>query len=77
MSSIMMIRWKIIEILQVFLNMRSRWGKGFGFETFTRVEEWRRIIDSLLEKSIGFHNINKANWMSPSGFPSLFLPCLR
>jgi hypothetical protein len=67
----------MIEILQMFLNMRSRWEKGFGFETFTRAKEWRRIIDSLFEKNVGFHNIKQANWKSPSGFPSFFLPCLR
>ena len=74
MSSITMIVWKMIEILQKFLNMWSRWKKGFEFETCKRVKEWRRTFDSFFQKNVGFHNIKQANLKSPSKFPSFFLP---
>jgi hypothetical protein len=74
MSSITMIIWKMIEILRKFLILWSQWEKGFEFETRPRVKKWRKTFDSSFQKKVGFHNIKQANWKSPSGFPSFFLP---
>jgi hypothetical protein len=74
MSTIMMMLWKMIEILQMFLGIRSRWKKGLALEPSIRVRKWREMFDSFFEESVGFHNRIQANRKSSSGFRSFFLP---
>ncbi len=76
MRAIMMIIWKMIEILQKCLNILNRWEKGFGIENSMRGREWRDASESFFRETVGSHDIKQANWEWPSGFVSFFLPCV-
>jgi len=84
-----MIVWKLIEILQNFPKMWSRWGRWLMISikldhlSLYRsplkgglvMEEKRNNTDSFFQRKAGFCIIMKVNWKSTLGLPSIFLPC--
>src|SRR4030067_3104027 len=87
MGLIPIIVLKLTEILQIFPGMWNRLGKWLGVSTgWDYLSLWRsalerglglekKTIGSSFQREVGFRDITKVNWKSPSGSPLSFLPC--
>jgi hypothetical protein len=91
MGSILMMIWKMIEILPKFPKEGSRFKNGleismgwgypllylFAYENNLRLEKRRKTVGSSFRGKVGFHNIkNRMNKVFPSGL-TLFLLSYR
>lgn len=88
MGTIPMTIWRMIEILLTSLGMWSRWKKGFevpivwghewlhlsASENDLGMRRRRKSGGSAFQRRAGFYNLKSANWKSPPGSLSLFLP---
>jgi hypothetical protein len=91
MSLIPMMIRKMVEILLTFLKRWSPLGKELGISTNSDYPSLDRLLhgvglsmggkrstdDAFFQEKAGFRNIAKVNWITTSGSPSFFLPCLR
>jgi hypothetical protein len=72
MGSIPMTIWKMIEILMKF---STSWNPlETGLKTDLRLGKWRKNVTSFFQRKVGFRDIKKVHWKSPSGSPLFFLP---
>ena len=87
MDLILMILWKIVEILRKFPCMWSRLGKWLGDGTESHrlllhrfcleksLTSGKRKMDASFQEKAGFRNIMKVDWKSTLGSLLSILPC--
>jgi hypothetical protein len=63
----------MIEILGRSFEWEEQQEKCFW--NVWRLKNQRKPLISLYERPAEFHDIKKARWKLPSGFPKLFVPC--
>jgi len=72
MSWINIMIWRMVEILQHFLNCWGPWGKAFEFETESKSKRWEKDLGSSFQRNAGFHDIKQRNLKVTIGIPFIF-----